>query len=69
MPLMTATVEAAVQPVDHTHVLPMDRADWSAGAHRAYDQVLAELDSWSRKHDASKTLNSWIAEEAVRQVW
>lgn len=44
-------------------------SEWPADAQSAYRDVLGELDLWSRKNDASKGLNSWIAEEAVRRSW
>ncbi|MEX1312337.1 MAG: hypothetical protein AB1Z65_18100 [Candidatus Sulfomarinibacteraceae bacterium] len=66
---MTTIAHAANRPVEHAHLLPIDRGDWSSDARRAYDHVLGELDAWSRQQDASKCLNSWIAEEAVRQAW
>ena len=66
---VTTIAHAANRPVEHVHILPIDRGDWSSDARRAYDRVLGELDAWSRRQDASRSLNSWVAEEAVRQVW
>jgi hypothetical protein len=66
---MTTPTEAASRPIEHNHILPVDRGDWSSDARRAFDHVLGELDAWSRQHDAPKSLNSWIAAEAVRQAW
>lgn len=43
--------------------------DWPSAARDTHRQVVAQLDSWCRSHDELKTLNSWIAEEAVRQSW
>lgn len=43
--------------------------EWPYAARDAHRQVVAQLDSWCRTHDELKTLNSWIAEEAVRQSW
>ena len=63
------SIETAKPPTEHFHVLPEDRDDWSPDARHAYREVLGALDSWSRQQDASKSLNSWVAEEAVRQSW
>ncbi len=46
-----------------------DRVEWPSEARGAHRNVLAQLDSWCRSHDESRMLNSWIAEEAVRQSW
>lgn len=62
-------IEAATPPAEHFHLLPENRSEWSSGARDAYREVLGALDSWSRQQDESKSLNSWIAEEAVRQSW
>ncbi len=66
---MTVTIEAALSPIEHCHALPTHRGDWTSGAQNAYREVLGELDVWSRRQDSSKSLNSWIAEEAIRQSW
>jgi len=66
---MTVTIEAATPPVEHCHALPTNRGEWTTGAQNAYREVLGELDAWSRRQDASKNLNAWIAEEAIRQSW
>ena len=34
-----------------------------------YRRIQRELDAWCRKHDWPSTLNSWVAEEALRQCW
>lgn len=55
-------------PVIRTsHVLPDDRQDWPSATQDSYRDILGELDAWSRRHDASKSMNSWIAEEAIRR--
>jgi hypothetical protein len=46
-----------------------DPGNWPSAARNTHRQVVAQLDSWCRAHDESKMLNSWIAEEAVRQSW
>ena len=46
-----------------------DPGNWPSAARDTRRQVVAQLDSWCRTHDASRTLNSWIAEEAIRQSW
>jgi hypothetical protein len=66
---MAINIEAATSPTEHFHALPENMEDWSSGARNAYREVLGALDSWSSRQDASKSLNSWIAEEAVRQSW
>ena len=66
---MTVTIEAATSTIEPCHALPAHRGDWTTGAQNAYREVLGELDAWSRRQDASKNLNSWIAEEAIRQTW
>ena len=53
----------------HSDPLSVNPAEWPDSARSAYRGVLSQLDAWSRSHDASKVLNSWIAEEAVRQSW
>jgi hypothetical protein len=64
---MIVNAEAANPVLRPCHVLPDDRHDWPSAAQDSYREVLGELDAWSRRHDASKSLNSWIAEEAVRR--
>ena len=66
---MVVNIEPANPSIEHCHILPTNRSEWSTGARNAYREVLGELDMWSRRQDASKSLNSWIAEEAVRQTW
>ena len=63
------TIETGTPGFDHLHVLSDNRDEWSSGAENAYRHVLGELDAWSRRHDAPRGLNSWIAEEAVRRSW
>ena len=54
------------QPVE---ALPADRSTWSDDADNTYREVLRELDRWCRDTGSSGILNSWVAEEAVRQTW
>jgi len=63
------TIDAAAGTINRPPVLSDDRDEWSSGAASAYRHVLEELDAWSRRHDAPRGLNSWIAEEAVRRSW
>ena len=49
--------------------LPEARAAWPPAAAQEYQQLLRELDTWSREHDWPMSSNSWIAEEAVRRSW
>lgn len=49
--------------------LPEDRNRWPREAGEARERLLWELNRWSRDHDWPSTLNSWIAEEAVRREW
>jgi hypothetical protein len=49
--------------------LPADRSTWSDDAENTYREVLGELDRWCRDTGSSGILNSWVAEEAVRQTW
>ena len=49
--------------------LPCERAEWPDDAGREYGRLLRELNSWSRDHDWPMSINSWIAEEAVRRGW
>jgi len=64
---MTTTIATATPAIEHCHLLPESRREWSSGVQNAYRGVLNELDTWCRKYDAPKGLNSWIAEEAVRR--
>lgn len=66
---MTASIETTASPIEHCQALPTNRGEWTPGAQNAYREVLGELDAWSRRLDSSKSLNSWIAEEAIRQSW
>lgn len=66
---MITTIEAVSPGIEHCNILPANTSEWSTGAKNAYKEVLGELDMWSRRQDASKSLNSWIAEEAIRQTW
>ena len=66
---MVVNIEPATPSIEHFHILPTNRCEWSSGAQNAYREVLGELDMWSRRQDGSKSLNSWIAEEAIRQTW
>ena len=66
---MAVNIQAATPPIEHCHFLPKSRSDWTADARDSYREVLGELDAWSRRQDSSRSLNSWIAEEAVRQSW
>ena len=49
--------------------LPESRNLWPRSAGIAYDDVLRQLNRWSRDNDWSQHNNSWIAEEAVRRGW
>ncbi len=49
--------------------VPDDRKRWSRSAGAARDSLLRELNRWSRDNDWPSTLNSWIAEEAVRRAF
>jgi len=64
---MTTTIATAFAGIGPYRLLPDDRRDWSSDEQDSYREVLAELDTWSRRHDAPRSLNSWIAEEAVRR--
>jgi len=64
---MAVNIETAAPVIEHCHVLPKNRNDWSSSARTAYREVLGELEVWSRRQDSPKGLNSWIAEEAVRR--
>ncbi len=49
--------------------LPADRKRWPRSADAAHDSLLRELNRWSRENDWPSTLNSWVAEEAVRRAF
>ena len=66
---MTVNIEAAQPTIEHCHVLSINRSEWSSGAQNAYREILGELEAWSRRQDSPKGLNTWIAEEAIRQSW
>lgn len=66
---MIVTTETAASVVGPCYLLPGNRRDWPSDEQDTYREVLAELDTWSRRHDAPRNLNSWIAEEAVRRSW
>jgi hypothetical protein len=69
MDATTPAIKSTYPAVEHCHALASSRDSWTPDARTAYQQVLGELDRWSRRHDASSSLNSWIAEEVVRRVW
>ena len=64
---MIVNTETAAPVIRPCHLLPNNRHDWPSVEQESYREVLGELDAWSRRYDASKSLNSWIAEEAVRR--
>ncbi len=65
---MVVNIERTRPVIDHN--IPVDNpAEWASGAQSAYREVLGELDRWCRTNDSPRSLNSWIAEEAVRQSW
>ncbi|MDX2438457.1 MAG: hypothetical protein QNL88_15600 [Acidobacteriota bacterium] len=47
--------------------LPKDREQWPHTAGAAHDALLKDLNRWSRDNDWPSTLNSWVAEEAIRR--
>lgn len=49
--------------------LPKGRDTWPRDAERAYENLLGQLNRWSRDNDWPQISNTWIAEEAVRQGW
>lgn len=55
-----------IAPVGVT-TLPEDRTQWPREADTARTSLVRELNRWSRDNDWPSTLNSWIAEEAVRR--
>jgi hypothetical protein len=64
---MTTTIATVVPGIGRCHLLPDNRRDWPSDEQDSYREILTELDAWSRRHDAPRSLNSWIAEEAVRR--
>ena len=50
-------------------ILPEDHRQWPRSADQARESLLRELNRWSRDNHWPTTLNSWIAEEAVRREW
>ena len=68
-----ASISTASETAPHTPVQPAPLSasppEWPGEAQSAYRQVLGQLDSWCAAHDSSRALNSWVAEEAVRQAW
>ncbi len=64
---MIVNTERATPVIKPCHLLPNNRLEWPSDEQDSYREVLGELDAWSRRHDASRSLNSWIAEEAVRR--
>ena len=64
---MIVNTETATSVIRPCHLLPNNRHDWPSDEQESYREVLGELDAWSRKQDSSRSLNSWIAEEAVRR--
>ena len=53
-------------PID-MKTLPEDQKQWPSAADTARESLVRELNRWSRENDWPSTLNSWIAEEAVRR--
>jgi len=66
---MAVNIETATPAIEHCLVLPNNRNEWSTAAQTAHHEILDALDAWCRKQDSPKGLNSWIAEEAIRQSW
>ncbi len=65
---MEATFEhQSSHPAVTISSLPEERDRWPRTAGAAHEALLRELNLWSRDNDWPVTLNSWIAEEAVRQ--
>ncbi|MGD9252510.1 MAG: hypothetical protein PVG92_01105 [Holophagae bacterium] len=58
--------QADGQPME---ALPADRSTWTDDAEDSYREVLRELDRWCRDNGGSGILNSWVAEQAIRQIW
>jgi hypothetical protein len=69
MPPATPAIETARQTTDRSILLAHDPEQWVPSARQAYRDVLAELESWCRKHQAPQGLNTWVAEEAIRRAW
>ena len=69
---LEATVECALEYGQKNgqtmEGLSADRSTWSDDAEISYREVLRELDQWCRDNGSSGTLNSWVAEQAVRQT-
>ena len=63
----------STQNETHTHQvavgLPSKLSDWPQSAQESFQQLLKDLNTWSRKAHHSFTGNQWIAENAVREVW
>lgn len=49
------------------NTLPADRKLWPSDADAARESLIRELNRWSRDNDWPATLNSWVAEEAIRR--
>jgi hypothetical protein len=60
---------AGVRIPGRSNPLPMDLEAWPDEAHRAFQSVLRELDSWCRERNRSRHNNASVAEDAVRQAW
>jgi len=69
MASVVTTSAAPGTPLPQSSALADDPNQWPSDARDAHRRVLSQLESWCRAHDSSKALNSWIAEEAVRQSW
>jgi hypothetical protein len=67
---METTSERQTSPTPvMMNALPKDRNRWPRSAGEAHESLVWELNRWSRENDWPSTLNSWIAEEAVRREW
>ena len=68
-----ASISTTHEAAPHTPVQPTPLSasppEGPGEALSAYRQVLAQLDAWCATHDSPRALNSWVAEEAVRQSW
>jgi hypothetical protein len=53
----------------HPQGLARERRSWPSDARSAAYSLQRELDSWCRERGLATSLNSWVAEVAVRQVW
>lgn len=69
MASLSTTTILTTPTTSQASMLAPDPTEWPDSARTAYRGVLADLDSWCRTHDSPRALNSWIAEEAVRQGW